>query len=34
MRIEGSLVLSRVLSDSKPFHRAVDELGRTLIRRT
>jgi AcrR family transcriptional regulator len=31
MRIEGSLVLSRVLSDSKPFHRAVDELSRTLV---
>jgi hypothetical protein len=34
MKIEGSLVLSRVLGDSKPFHRAVDELSRTLIRRT
>ncbi len=32
MRIEGSLVLSRVLDDSKPFHRAVEELGGTLIR--
>jgi AcrR family transcriptional regulator len=32
MRIEGSLVLSRVLGDSKPFHRAVEELGGTLIR--
>ncbi len=31
-RIEGSLVLSRVLSDSKPFHRAIDELSATLIR--
>ncbi|HEX4379660.1 MAG TPA: TetR/AcrR family transcriptional regulator [Candidatus Acidoferrum sp.] len=31
MRIEGSLVLSRVLSDSKSFHRALDELPRTLI---
>jgi TetR/AcrR family transcriptional repressor of lmrAB and yxaGH operons len=32
VRIEGSLVLSRVLSDSKPFHRAIDELSGTLIR--
>lgn len=32
MRIEGSLVLSRVLNDSKPFHRAMDELGSTLIK--
>jgi hypothetical protein len=31
MRIEGSLVLSRVLNDSKPFHRALDELGSTLL---
>ena len=31
MRIEGSLVLSRVLGDSKPFHRALDELSSTLI---
>jgi len=34
MRIEGSLVLSRVLNDSKPFHRAVDDLSVTLIRLT
>jgi AcrR family transcriptional regulator len=34
MKIEGSLVLSRVLKDSKPFHRAVDELSVTLIRRS
>jgi AcrR family transcriptional regulator len=33
VRIEGSLVLSRVLNDSKPFHRAVDELGRSLVKR-
>lgn len=32
MKIEGSLVLSRVLGDSKPFHRAIDELTSTLIR--
>jgi len=31
MRIEGSLVLSRFLNDSKPFHRALDELSATLI---
>jgi AcrR family transcriptional regulator len=31
MRIEGSLVLCRVLNDSKPFHRALDELGGTLL---
>ncbi len=31
MRIEGSLVLSRVLNDSKPFHRALDELGSILL---
>jgi AcrR family transcriptional regulator len=33
MRIEGALVLSRVLGDSKPFHRAVDELSRSLVKR-
>lgn len=32
MKIEGSLVLSRVLGDSKLFHRAIDELTGTLIR--
>ena len=32
MRIEGSLVLSRVLNDSKPFHRVLDELGSTLLK--
>ena len=32
MKIEGSLVLSRVLGDSRPFHRALDELSSTLIR--
>ncbi|HUO34383.1 MAG TPA: TetR/AcrR family transcriptional regulator [Candidatus Acidoferrum sp.] len=32
IRIEGSLVLSRVLGDSKPFDRALDELSATLIR--
>jgi TetR/AcrR family transcriptional repressor of lmrAB and yxaGH operons len=31
MRIEGSIVMSRVLNDSKPFHRALDELSGTLI---
>ena len=31
MRIEGSLVFSRVLNDSKPFHRALDELSSTLL---
>jgi TetR/AcrR family transcriptional regulator, lmrAB and yxaGH operons repressor len=34
MRIEGSLVLSRVLNDSRPFHRALDQLSTTLIRPT
>ncbi len=32
IRIEGSLVLSRVLGDSKPFHRAIEELSGTLLR--
>ena len=32
MKVEGSLVLSRVLGDSKPFHRVMDELRSTLIR--
>lgn len=31
LRIEGSLVVSRVLNDSRPFHRALEELGGTLI---
>ena len=32
MRIEGSLILSRLLNDSKPFHRVLDELPATLIK--
>jgi AcrR family transcriptional regulator len=32
IKIEGALVLSRVLGDSKPFHRSLDELSGVLIR--